>query len=133
LKEDLVFDSWAILAYVQAEPSGAQVKSLLLETTEVRRPLWISSINLGEVWYMLARKNSPEYASRQLAELTQIGLERVDVDWPMVLQAADYKSRHKISYADAFAAALAKQCDAELVTGDREFRALDSEIKIHWV
>jgi ribonuclease VapC len=133
LKEDLVFDSWAILAYVQAEPGGAQVKSLLLETTEVRRPLWISSINLGEVWYSLARRNSPEYASRQLAELTQIGVERVDVDWPMVLQAADYKSRHKISYADAFAAALAKQRNAELVTGDREFRALDSEIKIHWV
>jgi len=133
LKEDLVFDSWAILAYVQAEPGGAQVKSLLLETTEVRRPLWISSINLGEVWYSLARRNSPVYASRQLAELAQIGLERVDVDWPMVLQAADYKSRHKISYADAFAAALAKQRNAELVTGDREFRALDSEIKIHWV
>lgn len=133
MKEDLVFDSWAILAYVQAEPGGAQVKSLLLETTEVRRPLWISSINLGEVWYSLARRNSPEYASRQLAELTQIGVERVDVDWPMVLQAADYKSRHKISYADAFAAALAKQRNAELVTGDREFRALDSEIKIHWV
>jgi predicted nucleic acid-binding protein len=133
LKEDLVFDSWAILAYVQAEPGGAQVKSLLLETTEVRRPLWISSINLGEVWYSLAQRNSPEYARRQLAELTQIGLERVDVDWPMVLQAADYKSRHKISYADAFAAALAKQRNAELVTGDRELRALDSEIKIHWV
>jgi predicted nucleic acid-binding protein len=133
LQEDLVFDSWAILAYVQAEPGGAQVKSLLLETTEVRRPLWITSINLGEVWYILARRHSPEYASRQLAELTQIGLERVDVDWSMVLQAADYKSRHKISYADAFAAALAKQRNAELVTGDREFRALDSEIKIHWV
>ena len=133
MKEDLVFDSWAILAYVQAEPGGAQVKSLLLATTEVRRPLWISSINLGEVWYSLARRNSPEYASRQLAELTQIGLERVDVDWPMVLQAADYKSRHKISFADAFAAALAKQRNAELITGDREFRALDSEIKIHWV
>ncbi|MBZ5594904.1 MAG: type II toxin-antitoxin system VapC family toxin [Acidobacteriia bacterium] len=131
--EDLVFDSWAILAYVQAEPGGAQVKSLLLENAEVRRPLWISSINLGEVWYTLARRHSPDHASRQLAELTQIGLERVDVDWPMVLQAADYKSRHKISYADAFAAALAKQRNAELVTGDREFRALESEINIHWI
>ena len=133
MKEALVFDSWAILAYVQAEPSGAQVKSLLLGTTEVRRPLWISSINLGEVWYSLARKNSPGYANRQLVELAQIGIERVDVDWPMVQQAADYKSRHRISYADAFAAALAKQRNAELVTGDPEFHALDSEITIHWI
>jgi predicted nucleic acid-binding protein len=133
LKNGLVFDSWAILAYVQAEPAGARVRSLLIEATEVRRSLWITSINLGEVWYMLARRNSGAYASQQLAELGQICIERVDIDWPMVLEAADYKSRHKISYADAFAAALAKQRHAELVTGDREFRALESEIKIHWL
>lgn len=133
MKNGLVFDSWAILAYVQAEPPGARVKSLLIEVAEVRRPLWMTSINLGEVWYMLARRNSGAYASQQLTELSQIGIERVDVDWPMVLEAAGYKSRHKISYADAFAAALAKQRHAELVTGDREFRALESEIKIHWL
>jgi predicted nucleic acid-binding protein len=133
LKNGLVFDSWAILAYVQAEPAGARVRSLLIEVTEVRRSLWMTSINLGEVWYMLARRNSGAYASQQLAELGQIGIERVDIDWPMVLEAAEYKSRHKISFADAFAAALAKQRHAELVTGDREFRALESEIKIHWL
>ena len=133
MKNGLVFDSWAILAYVQAEPAGARVRSLLIEVTEVRRSLWMTSINLGEVWYMLARRNSGAYASQQLAELGQIGIERVDIDWPMVLEAAEYKSRHKISFADAFAAALAKQRHAELVTGDREFRALESEIKIHWL
>ena len=133
MKNGLVFDSWAILAYVQAEPPGARVRSLLIEVTEVRRSLWMTSINLGEVWYMLARRNSGAYASQQLAELSQIGIERVDADWPMVLEAASYKSRHKISYADGFAVALAKQRHAELVTGDPEFRALESEIKIHWL
>jgi len=133
LKNGLVFDSWAILAYVQAEPAGARVRSLLIEVTEIRRSLWMTNINLGEVWYMLARRNSGAYASQQLAELNQIGIERVDIDWPTVLEAAEYKSRHKISYADAFAAALAKQRNAELVTGDREFQALESEIKIHWL
>ncbi len=133
MKNGLVFDSWAILAYVQAEPAGARVRSLLIEVTEVRRSLWMTSINLGEVWYMLARRNSGAYATQHIAELGQIGIERVDIDWPMVLEAAEYKSRHKISYADAFAAALAKQRNAELVTGDREFQALESEIKIHWI
>jgi ribonuclease VapC len=133
LKNCLVFDSWAILAYVQAEPAGARVRALLIESTEVRRSLWMTSINMGEVWYMLARRNSGSYASQQLAELSQIGIERVDIDWHTVLEAANYKSRQKISYAAAFAAALAKQRQAELVTGDREFRALESEIQIHWL
>ena len=132
MKAGRVFDSWAILAYAYNEPAADDVENLLVESTRLQNA-WMSSINLGEVWYSLARRKSRDIAEQQLAILAQIGIERVDVDWPMVLQAADYKSRHKISYADAFAAALAKQRNAELVTGDREFRALDSEIKIHWV
>jgi predicted nucleic acid-binding protein len=132
LRDGLVFDSWAIIALFQNEAAAERVKQLLAESARLQRA-WMSSINLGEMWYMLVRKHSVQLANHALDELAQIGLEPVDVDWPMVLQAADYKSRHKISFADAFAAALAKQRNAELVTGDREFRALDSEIKIHWV
>lgn len=82
---------------------------------------------------MLACKHSVGLADHAIEELDRIGLERIDVDWPIVRRAAEFKSRHRISYADAFAAALAKQQNAELVTGDREFRALESEIHIHWV
>jgi predicted nucleic acid-binding protein len=47
--------------------------------------------------------------------------------------AADFKARFKISLADAFAAALAKEKKAELVTGDPEFKPLEKEIKINWL
>ena len=47
--------------------------------------------------------------------------------------AAVFKARFKISLADAFAAALAKEKKAELVTGDPEFKALEKEIKITWL
>jgi hypothetical protein len=35
--------------------------------------------------------------------------------------------------ADAFAAALAKEKKAELVTGDPEFKPLEKEIKVKWL
>jgi predicted nucleic acid-binding protein len=38
-----------------------------------------------------------------------------------------------MSYADCFAAALAKLRKAELVTGDKEFRQIEGEIKVSWV
>ncbi len=44
--------------------------------------------------------------------------------------AADFKARDKLSLADAFAAALAKERNADLVTGAPEFKALKKEIKI---
>jgi len=47
--------------------------------------------------------------------------------------AADFKARFKLSLADAFAAALAREKKAELVTGDPEFKPLEKEIKIHWL
>jgi predicted nucleic acid-binding protein len=47
--------------------------------------------------------------------------------------AADFKSRHKISLADAFAAALARERKTDLVTGDPEFKPLEKEIKIDWL
>jgi predicted nucleic acid-binding protein len=36
--------------------------------------------------------------------------------------AARVKAKHKISYADCFAAALAKIRKGEVITGDREFK-----------
>ena len=47
--------------------------------------------------------------------------------------AADFKARFKLSLADAFAAGLAKEKKAELVTGDPEFKPVEQEIKIHWL
>lgn len=47
--------------------------------------------------------------------------------------ATHLKARHPISYADAFAAALAQLESATLVTGDREFEAVQGVIRIEWL
>jgi predicted nucleic acid-binding protein len=57
----------------------------------------------------------------------------VDADWQLTRQAAAFKVNGNISYGDCFAAALAKNRKAELITGDKEFKALESEIKIYWL
>ena len=65
--------------------------------------------------------------------LCAIEIVPVDSDLVLVRQAAQFKARHKMSYADAFAAALAKTRKAELITGDREFKSLERDIKVHWL
>jgi predicted nucleic acid-binding protein len=47
--------------------------------------------------------------------------------------AATLKAHKKMSYADCFAAALAKMKKAELVTGDKEFKEVRKEVKILWI
>jgi hypothetical protein len=52
----------------------------------------------------------------------------------LVRQAAVFKATKKMSYADCFAAALAKTKNAELVTGDPEFKVTEGELrKIRWL
>jgi ribonuclease VapC len=47
--------------------------------------------------------------------------------------AAHIKARHPVSYADAFAVALAQEYGATVVTGDPEVRAVESLINVDWL
>ena len=62
-----------------------------------------------------------------------MAIEIVETDWTLTRQAAVFKANGNIAYADCFAAALAKNNKAELITGDKEFRILVGEIKISWM
>ena len=57
----------------------------------------------------------------------------MDVDAELTKQAALFKAKRKMSYADCFGAALAKLNGAEFITGDLEFKQVENEIKIHWL
>ena len=128
-----VFDSWALIALIQDEPAAAEVERLILECTASKSPLFVSAINLGEVWYSMARRRSTSVADEKVAQILRLGFALEIPSWDLTLQAARYKAANPLSFADCFAAALAKVRKAELVTGDPEFKRLESEIKIHWL
>lgn len=129
-----VLDSWSILAYLEDEPAAAMVADLIVEAHERRIQLLMSVVNVGEVWYILARRTSDADADRSVTELHELGIEFRDADWRLVHGAARFKSKHKISFADGFAAALTSQeKDAVLLTGDQAFKSLEREIRVMWL
>jgi ribonuclease VapC len=132
-KRPKVLDSWAVIAYFEDQPGGERVEQLLVEARESGAPLMMSVINAGEVWYSLARGYSAAVADEKIAELGNLGIEFVDVNWEVTRLAATYKAKGNIAYADCFAAALAKRSKADLVTGDREFKQVEGEVKITWL
>ena len=130
----LVLDSLSVIAYLEDEPAGQQVADLIAEAHENSTPLLMTVVNVGEVWYILARAASVADADQSVAELKGLGIQFVDADWKLTREAAAFKVKHKMSYADCFAAALAKDRKADLVTGDSDFKQVEgSEIKILWV
>jgi len=129
----LILDSWAVMAFYEGEPAGQRVGKLVADAIERGTPLWMSVVNAGEVWYVTARRISPEAADRTIDELRSLGVQFESAEWKLARDAAVLKSRHKMSYADAFAAALAVQKNGHLITGDREFKHVEGDVRILWL
>lgn len=129
----LVLDSWSVIAYLEDEPSGQQVADLIAGAHEEGIPIYMTVVNAGEVWYIIAREISEVEANSSIKELRELRIQFEDADWELTQEAARFKSKNKMSYADCYAAALAQAKKADLVTGDNEFKALEDQIKIQWV
>lgn len=129
----VVLDSWATIAYLEDEASAERVADIIADAHEEEIPLLMSVVNAGEVWYIIARESSVADADASINQLRDLGIEFVDADWNLAKDAGYFKSRNKMSFADCFAAALAKQRKAHLTTGDPEFKQVESEIAINWL
>ena len=84
----------------------------------------MSWINVGEVFYFVARPEGPARAGEVVQELLR-DVAAEEPDGAVVLDAARIKAGHRVSYADAFAVATAERHGAQLVTGDPEILALE--------
>lgn len=128
-----VLDSFALIAYFRDEPGAELVESLLVTAGKKDSPLHMTDVNYAEVKYSIMKKDGAE-AWEEVAKVLQgLPIDFHSTNRALADTAANFKARHKISLADAFAAALANEKKAELVTGDPEFKALEKEIKINWV
>ena len=128
-----VLDSFALIAYFRGEPNGVRVKELLQKAGQSEKPVHMTEVNYAEVKFTILRKDGAEAWREATKILVALPIEFHPVTRDLADAAADFKARFKISLADAFAAALARERKAELVTGDPEFRALEKEIKINWL
>lgn len=111
----VVLDSWALLRYLEDAGDAADEVAALLDG---ERPL-MSWINLGEVHYVLRRLHGEDDAIETVRDLRRV-IEALLPDERLVLDAARIKADQPMSYADAFAAALAIERNAVLWTGDPE-------------
>lgn len=128
-----VLDSYSLLAYAEQEKGADEVGNILKKALEDKAELFLCVINWGEMYYIALREGGKERAELYKNTFARYPITIVEANKETTLQAAEYKAFYRISYANAFAAALAKTKKAILVTGDKEFKVLDGEIKILWL
>jgi PIN domain nuclease of toxin-antitoxin system len=129
-----VLDSWAVMAFLEDESAGEAVGNIIADAHDQGIPLRMTTVNAGEVWYILAREISETAADQSIKDMHELGIQIHDADWKLANQAARFKATKKMSYADCFAAALTlQQKGSVLVTGDKEYKVLENEIKFLWL
>jgi len=132
-KPSYVLDSFAVLAYFQAEPGGAKVKSLLKKASAENVPAFLSLINLGEIIYITERKMGRDIAENTLEDILRLPIQIAEASMNRVLNAAHVKAQYGISYADAFVVSLAQELKATIMTADPEFKKVESLANIMWL
>jgi uncharacterized protein len=128
-----ILDSYALLAYFQAEPAGAKVRDILKQASAGTVAAFLSVISLGEVYYIIARKKGEDRAGEIIEFISSLPVELVDATKERVLAAARVKAHYPVSYADAFVISTAIELTAVILTGDPEFKATESQAAILWL
>lgn len=128
-----VFDSSALISFLDGEPNALIVAGIFEEIRDRDLEAHLCVINLGEVYYHFLRTGGEKTANTALESIQTLPLNIQYADEQLTLSAARTKAFNKMSYADCFAAALAKQTNAYLVSSDKEFKQIEKEIRIYWI
>lgn len=129
----VVLDSYALIAFLNKEDGYDRVSEIFEKCTEVDEEALMCVVNLGEVYYHALRVGGEQKAKFFLEIVKALPINVVEANINLTIMAAEIKAFNKMSYADAYAAALAKLKKATLITGDKEFKVLENEIKISWL
>jgi ribonuclease VapC len=131
-----VLDSYALIGYLENEHFAGRIEQLLKQAKKGEVSLYLHALHLGEVYYITLREQGSNLADLAYSRIKAFPLTFIDqIDEELLLTAASLKANFPISYADSFAAALAKIKNCVLLSGDPELIMLENEkvIVIEWL
>jgi ribonuclease VapC len=130
VKPTYVLDACALLRLAQDEPGADKVAAILNQAQTGLCRVLLHQINLGEVVYRIGKNFGWTIAVRKQAEISLLPIETVMFSDGIFWAAVKLKAHYPMSYADCFAAALAIQEQAVLLTSDPEFNVLGNTLNI---
>jgi predicted nucleic acid-binding protein len=127
-----VLDANALIGLFEDRSGIAEkVEHLLSEALLKDLPLLMSAVNWGEVFYTEWRYRGEAMAREADTRLHEMPIAVISVDQQRATRAGALKQRHGLGYADAFAAELAIERGASLVTADPEFSKIGKALSVY--
>jgi predicted nucleic acid-binding protein len=127
-----VLDANALIGlFEDRQVIAEKVEQLLRDALLRDLPLFMSAINWGEVFYLEWRYHGELKAREAEAKLQEMPIAVIGVDRERASRAGALKQKHSLGYADAFAAELAIERGAWLVTADPEFSKVGKALSVY--
>lgn len=127
-----VLDANALIGFFEdREGTAAKIERLVGEALRQGSPLLMSAVNWGEVFYTAWRRHGEAKAREAEAGLREMPIAVIPADIDRATRAAALKQKHNLGYADAFAAELAIERGAWLVTADPEFARVGKTLPVY--
>jgi PIN domain nuclease of toxin-antitoxin system len=128
-----VLDASAVFVFLQKKPGASKVNDVLKEAMREHAQVLMSAVNYAEVYGKIAREHGSNQAQVTMNAVRSLPISLLDATLPRCVQAADLKNQYKLYYVDSFAAALAIEHKATLVTSDSDFRKLGHSFPVLWL
>ncbi len=130
MTENWVFDSSALVAYLEGRPAAEAVDAILRRARDRHGGVLVHEINVCEVMTVVLRK----YGSARLVTVESMiaasSMQRVSTDFEFLRGVAELRARTGLGLGDGVVGALAMQRKATLVTTDGDFRRLRGLVKL---
>jgi len=126
-----VLDANALIGFFEGRLGVSEKVRRLLSEAGQDAPLLMSAVNWGEVFYMEWRYRGEAKAWEAEARLQEMPVAVISVDRERASRAGALKQKHSLGYADAFAAELAIERGAWLVTADPEFSKVWKALSVY--
>jgi predicted nucleic acid-binding protein len=133
LPESVVLDASALMTFFLDRPGAEKIEELLDRAAAGACELAMSVVNWGEVYYSVWRSEGETIAQNVAAEIAQLPIDLIPATYVLTKLAAELHARHKLPFADCFAAALSASRDVPVATSDTDFVRVQDHIQVLWV
>jgi len=125
-----VLDTSAWLTLIEDEAGSDAVQEILEQTQAGEAVVFVSFMSFMEVYYITLQERGEGEALERVNLIAALPVLRVESTEGLNILAAELKAMHRLSVADAWIAALAKEREAPLVHKDPEFKQVEDEIDV---
>ncbi|MEA3459958.1 MAG: PIN domain-containing protein [Chloroflexota bacterium] len=125
-----VLDTSAWLTLIEDEAGAEAVQDILEKVQTGETIVLVSFMSFMEVYYITLQERDVNEARERVNLRAALPVLRVESTRTLGVLAAELKAAHRLSVADAWIAALAKERDATLVHKDPEFERVEAVVKV---